>query len=91
MVVINVARVSPSAYANVFSSFDFDSENWQVVSLANFSQNDYRVIGQYQPVFINGGGNPGHYLSATGPDGGDFTLPAPSAFRGAQTGAIGFS
>ncbi|WP_415879216.1 hypothetical protein [Methylomonas sp. TEB] len=71
---------SQPVLASVSSSFDVDSENWQIVSFADFSQNNYSIIGQYQPSHVSGGGNPGNYLAATDPDSGDFTFSAPSAF-----------
>ncbi|MEI8572002.1 PEP-CTERM sorting domain-containing protein [Methylomonas sp. LW13] len=77
--------------ASVSSSFDVDSENWQIVSFADFSQNNYSIIGQYQPSYVSGGGNRGNYLAANDPDGGDFTFSAPAAFLGAQTSATGLS
>ncbi|MBD9360128.1 laminin B domain-containing protein [Methylomonas fluvii] len=86
-----VLLTSQPVVASVSSSFDVDSENWQIVSFADFSQNNYSIIGQYQPSYVSGGGNPGNYLSATDPDSGDFTFSAPAAFLGAQTGATGLS
>lgn len=83
--------VSQPAQASVSSSFDTDSENWQVVSFADFSQNNYSIVGQYQPSYVSGGGNPGNYLAASDPDSGDFTFSAPAAFLGAQSNATGLS
>ncbi|MCQ8116957.1 laminin B domain-containing protein [Methylomonas rosea] len=83
--------ISQSVHASVSSSFDVNSENWQIVSFADFSQNNYSIIGQYQPSYISGGGNPGNYLAAQDPDSGDFTFSAPAAFLGSQVGATGLS
>ncbi|WP_445371779.1 laminin B domain-containing protein [Methylomonas sp. HW2-6] len=85
------ALILQPAQASVTSSFDVDSESWQIVSFADFSQNDYRIVGQYQPSFMTGGGNPGNYLAANDPDAGDFTFSAPGAFLGAQSAATGLS
>ncbi|MGZ0078024.1 laminin B domain-containing protein [Methylomonas sp. YC3] len=86
-----VLLTSQPVLASVSSSFDVDSENWQIVSFADFSQNNYSIIGQYQPSHVSGGGNPGNYLAATDPDSGDFTFSAPAAFLGSQLGATGLS
>ncbi|TCV88316.1 MULTISPECIES: laminin B domain-containing protein [Methylomonas] len=89
--IVMTLLVSQPVHASVSSSFDTDSENWQIVSFADFSQNNYSIIGQYQPSYRAGGGNPGNYLAASDPDSGDFTFSAPAAFLGAQTGATGLS
>ncbi len=83
--------ISQPVHASVSSSFDVNSENWQIVSFADFSQNNYSIIGQYQPSYVSGGGNPGNYLAASDPDSGDFTFSAPAAFLGPQTDATGLS
>ncbi len=86
-----LALILQPVQASVTSSFDVDSENWQIVSFADFSQNDYRIVGQYQPSFMAGGGNPGNYRAANDPDAGDFTFSAPAAYLGGQSAATGLS
>ncbi len=77
------------ARAAVVSTFNTGDEGWSVVSFGDLSNNNYTVIGTYAATYSATGGNPGGYISALDPDGGDFTFAAPAKFLGNESAAVG--
>lgn len=87
-----VCMLSPTlARADIISSFDSNSENWQVVSFTNLTTSDLSVSATYTPTFNAAGGNPGGYISTTDQDNGDLTFAAPTKFLGDVSSATGLS
>lgn len=80
-----------NAKADVSSTFDTGDDGWRIVSFNNLTSGDYAIAGTYNATFNASGGSPGGYISATDPDGGDFTFSAPSRFLGNQAAATRLS
>jgi hypothetical protein len=90
LVLASLLGISERAQAAV-STFNTSDEGWKVVSFNNLANNNYTIIGTYNPTYSVTGGNPGGFIFSTDPDGGDFTFSAPAVFLGDQSSAFGKS
>lgn len=91
ILIIGVFMTSQTVSASLRSDFESGTEGWKIVSLKDFSANDYSIISINEPTHNIAGGNPGGYISSLDPDSGDFTFSAPVTFLGNQSGATGLS
>jgi hypothetical protein len=87
-VVCSVLLISSIGRADVTSTFDSNSEGWQVADLPDSGPFN-NVVGNYPVSWNASGGNPGGFISATDPSGNNFFLGAPASFLGNQSSAYG--